>query len=454
MNVVLISTYDLGHQPFGLASPAAWLEEAGANVTCLDLSVQMLKRGPIREADLVAFYLPMHTATRIATKMLPQVRELNPAAHLCCYGLYAPVNEAYLRQLGVETVLGGEYETGLLSLVARLRADGDGEQTEPRISLARQQFVPPQRAGLPPLTKYAWLELGDDERRTVGYTVTTRGCKHTCRHCPVVPVYNGRFRVVQRDVVMADIRQQVEAGAEHITFGDPDFFNGPGHVIPIVKALHEAFPHVTYDVTIKVEHLLQHRRHLPLLRDTGCLFVISAVESVDDDVLAVLDKGHTRADFIAATRLLREVGLTLSPTFVSFTPWTTLSAYINFLKLVAELDLIPHVSPIQYAIRLLIPAGSKLLELPETHRFIGPYDDAALSYPWQHPDPRMDALYEQVFNVVKSYQQQALSREAVFGSVWQAATASLPDGSVPQNGFMRDGAETAVTVPAMSEPWY
>ncbi len=74
-----------------------------------------------------------------------------------------------------------------------------------------------------------------------------------------MPIYNGQFRIVQPDVVLADVDAQVAAGAEHITFGDPDFFNGPTHAMRVVDALHAAHPQVTYDVTIKVEHLLQHR---------------------------------------------------------------------------------------------------------------------------------------------------------------------------------------------------
>jgi len=136
-------------------------------------------------------------------------------------------------------------------------------------------------------------------RRTVGYTEASRGCKHLCRHCPVVPVYQGHFRVVQRDVVLEDIRRQVAAGAQHVTFGDPDFFNGFGHAAELVRTFGREFPGVSYDVTIKVEHLLRHADFLPVLRDTGCAFVVSAVESVDDYVLQhIFDKGHTRADFL------------------------------------------------------------------------------------------------------------------------------------------------------------
>src|ERR1700736_2126245 len=313
LKVLLISTYELGRQPFGLASPAAWLRADGFYTTSLDLSRQSLDEEAVRTAGLIAFYLPMHTATRIAVRALERVRKLNPPAHLCGFGLYAPVNADLLRRLGVGTILGGEFEQGLLSLVRRLEAGAPGPglpQVEPEISLARQNFLVPYRDDLPPLEKYAHLTLPDDSTRVVGYTEAPRGCKHLCRHCPVVPVYNGVFRVVQRDVVLEDIRRQVAAGAQHITFGDPDFFNGPGHAMHIVEAMADEFPGLTYDVTIKIEHLLQQRRLLEDLKRTGCLFVTSAVESVDDTVLEKLDKGHTRADFIEAVKLLRSIGLT------------------------------------------------------------------------------------------------------------------------------------------------
>src|SRR5690349_18098112 len=130
MNVVLISTYELGHQPFGLASPAAWLQAAGARVVCLDLAVQSFAPDLIEDAGLVAFYVPMHTATRLASSVIKQVRALNPQAHVCCYGLYAPMNEPYLRGLGVQTILGGEFESGLLALYQRIAEVDEGRKTE------------------------------------------------------------------------------------------------------------------------------------------------------------------------------------------------------------------------------------------------------------------------------------------------------------------------------------
>jgi radical SAM superfamily enzyme YgiQ (UPF0313 family) len=357
VQVLLVSTYEMGRQPFGLASPAAWLRAAGHDVTQADVSVTPMPGHAVETAGLIAFFLPMHTATKLFLRLVDRVRAVNPHAHLCAYGLYAPLNERLLRGAGVGTILGGEFESGLCELAQRLSGGTEaGASKLPVISTGRQQFLVPDRQGLPPLGAYAQLVVRDGTRR-VGYTEASRGCKHLCRHCPVVPVYRGLFRVVQPDIVLEDIRRQVAAGAAHITFGDPDFFNGPGHAIPIVEALHEEWPWLSYDVTIKVSHLLKHRDLLPILKRTNCAFVTSAIESLDDAVLAKLDKGHTRGDFLESVALMRDAGLALAPTFIPFHPWTTMESYRAFLRTLVELDLHTQITPIQLAIRLLIPEG-------------------------------------------------------------------------------------------------
>jgi radical SAM superfamily enzyme YgiQ (UPF0313 family) len=446
MKVLLLSTYDMGRQPFGLASPAAWLRRDGMDVESVDLSRDKLPAATVRSADLVAFHLPMHTATRLAARAAERVRRLNPQAHLCFYGLYAPVNETYLRRIGGETILGGEFEPGLAALAQRLSREG-GEsrraQPGPVISLDRLAFLTPDRQGLPHAARYAHVHLPDGSHRVTGYTEASRGCKHLCRHCPVVPVYQGAFRIVQKEVVMEDIARQVAAGSEHIVFGDPDFFNGPGHALAIVEELHRRFPHVTYDVTIKIEHLLKHAPLLPALRDTGCLMITTAVESVDDGILSRLEKGHTRADFLGVIARFRDIGMVLNPTFVPFTPWTTLEGYRDLLGLLAAENLVNHVAPVQLAIRLLIPAGSRLLELSEIGAMIGPFDEAALVYPWRHPDPRMDQLAARVQDVVNGGLKEKLSRGEIFARI--AGAAGRPDFS---------GVLSRAEIPYLNEPWY
>src|ERR1039458_4475201 len=174
VRVLLVSTYEMGRQPFGLASPAAWLRAAGHEVTQADVSVTPMPRHAVESAGLIAFFLPMHTATRLFLRLVDRIRAANPRAHLCAYGLYAPLNEPLLRDAGIGTILGGEFESGPRELAGRLSADtqmaAPAAVAKPRvISTDRQQFLVPDRQGLPPLGAYAQLVVQDGTRR-VGYT--------------------------------------------------------------------------------------------------------------------------------------------------------------------------------------------------------------------------------------------------------------------------------------------
>lgn len=472
MRFLLISTYDLGRQPFGLASATAALQAAGAETTCVDLSRDALPLDAVGRADVIAFFLPMHTATRLALPVIERVRTLNPNATLCAYGLYAPLNAATLHERGVTAIIGGEFEDELAALTSQhvaprtsptsaapragygpsrpsgpFRATSrDGGQA--RDAVPRVHFRVPVRETLPSLDRYASLQWGS-ERRMVGYTEASRGCKHRCRHCPIVPVYDGRFRVIPQDIVIEDARGQIAKGARHITFGDPDFFNGPRHALEIVTRFATEFPGVSYDVTVKVEHLLKHADALPILCDTGCAFVTSAVEAVDDEILRRLEKGHTAADFERAVSLCRSAKLTLTPTFVAFTPWTTIEGYCTLLQTIARLDLIDHVAPIQLAIRLLIPEGSRLLELPDVRAIVSRFDAQSLTHRWTHPDPLVDRLQESISAVVG--RRLSAPRRDVFHEVWRIAH-DLAHSS--ERAPETDNLVPRAAVPYLNEPWY
>jgi len=451
VKILLISTYELGRQPFGLASPAAWLRKRGHAVTCLDLSRQPLEETAVRGAGLIAFYVPMHTATRLTLELVEPIRAISPKAHLCAYGLYAPLAAESLRANGIESLFGGEFEQALVDLAEHLAGASAFPQIHPldsNVSLARLRFLTPDRTDLPALKSYAHLVIPAGDHRVVGYTEASRGCKHVCRHCPIVPVYNGVFRIVDRDIVLADIRQQVQAGAQHITFGDPDFFNGVGHAVPIVEALHREFPQLTYDVTIKVEHLRENAELLRTLRNTGCLFIVSAVESLDDRVLEKLKKGHTRVDFFQALEDCRRAGITLQPTFVPFTPWTTFENYLDLLEQLRRLELIAAVAPIQLAIRLLVTAGSRLLEVEDLRSQVDAFDAKSLTYPWRHRNPAIDRLCEELQDIVAAAENAKASRAAIFENIWSAANRAA-DRHVP----LPVSAATPA-VPYLNEPWY
>ncbi|MEZ5540675.1 MAG: CUAEP/CCAEP-tail radical SAM protein [Pseudomonadota bacterium] len=449
MKVLLINPYELGRQPFGLAEPAAWLAREDCDVSCCDLSLQRLDNCLTADTDIVAIYVAMHTATRIAVEALPKIRRLAPGAHLCVYGLYAPMNEPLLRTLGVDTVIGGEYESGLVQLVRNLRAGRPGATDIPRINLGKTSFLLPDRSRLPALSRYASLILPDGTHRTVGFTETTRGCKYHCRHCPIVPVYEGRFFVVPAAVVLADIRAQVAAGAQHISFGDPDFFNGPGHALRIVRAMRAEFPALTFDATIKVEHLVKYPDEIRELGKLGCLFILSAVEALDDAILTRLDKGHTRADFLAALALMRAAGIDLAPTFVAFTPWTTLDGYIDLLRQLAALQLVEAVAPVQLSIRLLIPAGSRVLGIAGMQETVGAFDPATLGHPWRNPDARVDALQQAVADWITRAEAADTPRGEIFRGIWRLAW-EIRGQAAPA----LDLAAAGSPVPRLSENWY
>jgi len=445
----------LGRQPFGLASPAAWLRNVGVEVDCADTSREKLSDQRIASAGLVAFYLPMHTATRLASPLIDRVRRVNPTARLAAYGLYAPINQGWLRDKGVGHVLGPEGEEELRDLAM---GSDPGDAATHGVESRRHRGLTPQRAGLLPLANYARLQMPDGSTRVVGSTDATRGCKHLCRHCPIVPVYKGRFHAIPADAVLADIRQQVAAGAQHVSFGDPDFLNGPTHAHRIVERLAVEFPGLTYDVTIKIEHILKHASLLPVLARTGCLFITSAVESIDDEVLRHLAKGHTRADFVAAVRLSREVGIALAPTFVAFTPWTTLDGYKRLLDTVEELELITQVAPIQLAIRLLITNNSPLLDLPDIQTVIAEFDAASLTWPWRHPDSRVDALQQQTMRRVgiNPHAPRTELFEAIRGLFeGRESGAAATHASDPECESRRQlTLSPRSAIPILSENWY
>jgi hypothetical protein len=315
--------------------------------------------------------------------------------------------------------------------------------------LDKLDFPTPSRAPLPSLKKYAHLDRGGS-LELVAYVEASRGCKHRCRHCPIPPVYDGRFFVVPREVVLADVRQQVAAGATHVSFGDPDFLNGPGHALAVARALHAEFPTLTFDFTAKIEHLLRQREHLAELAALGCLFIVSAAESLDDRVLTVLDKGHTGADVVTALEATRLAGITLRPTWVAFTPWTTLDAYRAWLDFVDRADLVDAVDPVQYGLRLLVPPGSLLLQHEAMRPQLGRLVAESFYYEWTHPDPRMDALQRAVSERVAAGADRREEAAVTFGAVRALADemAGVAARPVPRPGSTRPRA------PRLTEPWF
>ena len=461
-DILLLACYEMGHQPLSLAWPAAALRQAGHATRTVDLSVAALPRAAAARARFVGIAAPMHTALRLGVRAAEEIRALNPSTHICFYGLYAWLNADYLLATVADSVIAGEYEEPLVGLVTALKLERSEKKTGleliiPGVStrdhrepphLARPTLPPPNREGLPSLSNYA--RYLDNERYSLsGYVEASRGCLHTCRHCPVVPVYGGRFFVMPVATVLADIRAQVAAGAEHITFGDPDFLNGPGHALKLARALHAEFPHLTFDFTTKVEHIIKHRVKIPEFRALGASFVISAFESTSDDVLRRLHKGHTRADMDETLAILEAARLPVQPTWLPFTPWTTLDDYLDMLAWIRERELIAHVPAVQLSIRLLVPPNSALLADSPPGLF-GALEPGNFSHAWRHPDPRMDELQARVTVIAEG---SADDPPAAFAAIERLAYG-LARRQVPATWGTGRPRRIRPTPPRLTEDWF
>jgi radical SAM superfamily enzyme YgiQ (UPF0313 family) len=442
-SVLLLSCYELGHQPLGLALPLAFLKNAGLEARGIDLAVDPLDEDAVRSADFIGVSVPMHTALRTALDLLPRFRTLNSDAHLSFYGLYAALNAELLLSSGASSVLSGELEEELVSLARGVAPGSTGP------ILKRLSFPTPVRTGLASLDRYARLELGEGTSKTVGAVETTRGCLHLCRHCPIPPIYEGRFFVIPKETVLRDVRQLVEAGASHIDFADPDFLNGPGHALSVARAVHGEFPRLTFNFTAKIEHLVKHRRHLAELSELGCLFVVSAVESLSDRVLRELDKGHDRKAVFEALQALRAVGIALRPTFVPFTPWSTREDYADLFHWIAREGLVEHVDAVQLTLRLLIPPGSLLLENESLEPVLGVLDPRALTYRWTHPDPEMDRLQEAAAALVEEGVARGRSNHSIFHDLAGLATHDIEGLVEPE-----EAAASLPRPPRLTEAWF
>ena len=351
-----------------------------------------------------------------------------------------------------------------------LAADG---AREARAAGARASRVraPRTATGLPPLERYARL-IGPEP----GQTELVGLRRSQPRLQASLPALSGRARLrrpfLRRagDVVLADVAQQVVGGRAPLTFGDPDFLNAPGHALRIrSRGCTRRIP-TSPSTHHQDRAFAAPTRPFAELRELGCLFVVSALESLSDRVLEELDKGHTRADIFERSSVLRAARIALRPSFVPFTPWTTLDDYLELVDFVFGEASRRQRRSDSARDSLLVPPGSALLwshggvrhragsaaelaaagTLPiETPEWLGPYDPVALGYRWKHADPRMDRLFQDVTREVELGAREGSDHAAVVGGVRALAYAAAGRPAPPP---LRHRPEEFV--PRLTESWF
>lgn len=446
MRVLLISTYELGHQPLHVAAPAAELLAAGHDVVALDLAVERWDPEILEGVDAVAVSVPMHTALRIAIETGRRIREARPQVPIAFYGLYAGVGRERTLGTVADRLICGEYEDALVEWVESVGSPHLGHGVS--VDIGRRRFRTPARHLLPALDRYAHLATATGHE-IVGYVEASHGCRHRCTHCPIPAVYDGRYRITGADTVFADIEQLVAAGAGHVTFGDPDFLNAPAYALEVIEGAHRRFPQLSFDVTVKVEHILAQRGVWPRLAEAGVVFVVSAIETLDQAILDRLAKDHTAAEADEAVEVVAEAGIDLHPTWLPFTPWTTAAGVADIAAFIWRHDLAPVTDPVQLSIRLLIPDGSLMLEIDDLTPHLTGYDADALGYTWRAADPVMDELQAKLSAMAEAGADGEPSIDtlaAMTGVIGEAAgvgiDTAVSTGMVPDNR------------PRLSEPWF
>lgn len=438
MKVLLVSTYELGHQPLHVAAPAGALAAAGHEVRALDLSIQEFSDDVVDWAERVAISVPMHTAMRLGMDVARRVRERRPGLPIAFYGLYASVASSHVLGNLADVLLSGEYEPALVEWVEGSVSGGV------HLELGRYRQAIPLREVLPSVGSYALFRDGSREV-PAGYLEASHGCRHRCRHCPLPVVYDGRLRVVDPGVVVADAVQQVEAGARHLTFGDPDFLNAPVHAVRVLEAVRDAVGEVSFDVTVKVSHVLDRADLWSTFQDLGVRFVVSAFEQADDRLLQLLDKGHTVDDMGKAVRVLTDAGIAVRPTWLPFTPWTEPRHLSQIFHFIDHHDLWGSVDPVQLTIRLLIPDGSLMLGLPELEPHLRGYDPELLGYQWQAGDPSMDVLQRDLAKIAEAADGTGSDIEG---------TRTLVEAIAAATGLELPQVPDVLPAPRLTESWF
>ncbi len=402
MRILAISTYDLGTQPLILARIKSELRDPLYEVRTIDLSLSELTNDDISWPEVVIFSIPMHTAMALTKELVTKIRSLRDDIKLCFFGLYAPAAlSANLLSTNDIAIAGTGFDT-LISWLKTLTANSNKQYEHGKVyvdigTVQPKNHLLPDRSSLPSLESYVHY-LADGVTKTVATLEVVSGCSHHCRHCPVPVIYKGKTRKAPEEEILADARQQIENGASHIHFSDPDFFNRPQYGMSIMSRLKSDFPHLSFDATIKISHILKYRHLLKDLSEKDCNLLIAALEQVNNDTLKILDKGHTKEEAELAFRLLRELGIEPRPSLLPFTPWTTPYDIVELLDFIYENDLVWNVDPVQWSIRLLLPPGSLLLDSTERTLLssLGELSEDGLSYEWKSPEPVLDELAREI----------------------------------------------------------
>lgn len=405
--IMLASTYEAGFQPISVGTAAAHLLKHGFNPICLDTFVDYPEESAFADVDLLAISLQLFQSVEASVELAKMARRANPTMIIAMFGQHANIHAERLVGKYCDYVIRGDWEPAIVGLARKVR----GEEVELELPglcqpghisapyIHRDDYLPPARHLLPELLKYNYQEFekfqnDPSKRKVVANVETARGCHHACTYCSVFAATGRKVNIIPQDVVMADIRQVVEMGASHICFVDADFINSKVHGLNVVRQMHKEFPHLSFDITTRADHILDNKETLLELRDLGLEFVTSALEFPTQRVLDAVDKELTMEQVDQAIAYCHEIGVKMNPTFIMFNPWVNLEDLMYFREWIERVGLAQTVDPVQFETRLYLYKGSPLLNNEDIKK-LELTEEGEFKVEWKHSDPRVDQLFRE-----------------------------------------------------------
>jgi hypothetical protein len=124
---------------------------------------------------------------------------------------------------------------------------------------------------------------------------------------------------------------------------------------------------------------------------------------------------------------------------------------LGLLEFVQDHDLVYQLDPVQYSIRLLLPPGSWLLDIPEIQPHVGSLIQEDFMYTWRHPDPRVDMLQRQVARVAEEAAGSGEDPATTFNRIKELALSTIHgQPTVARPRYRRRSARP----PHLTEAWF
>jgi len=391
--ILVVSPYEAELQPLVSACAAAALRDEGADVTGWDYH-QFPDPAPVGPFDLILVSVGQYEGLERGLSITGKLA-VETDSPIVVFGQYAQLNRRDFLAIA-DGVIIDEPEriaADLVALAAGRLALGEVAALVTRSGMKpmpprKRISVVPARDLFPPLVHYP---AHHSPFGLMGNIEASRGCHHKCTYCSVYGAYDGKIAPYDVDAVVADAIALADEGVRHFCFIDAEFFNSRTIGIKAVERIVEAVGPCTFEMTTRVDHILDYGAELEHLVALGLKQVTSALEFPSDRILRIFDKNITVTDMKACIVRARELGFELKPTFIPFTPWIEYEELLGFEDFLDETDLARVTDPTALQTRLFLFKGSPLLASPwmadvETI-------DRGFYVDWRHADPRVENLW-------------------------------------------------------------